>query len=60
MVSDWRLGEGRGRALTINRDWSHKPGVRGGGAGSGHGPLHARSEVLQQVFMKYYGQRLVH
>ena len=54
----WRLGEGRGRALAVRKDWDHKLGSRGGGAGRGHGPLHVQLKCLEQIFTKYYSQRV--
>lgn len=53
----WRLGEGRGRTLATRKDWDHKPGSRGGGAGRGHGPIYVELGALQQIFNKYYSQR---
>ena len=53
--SAWRLGEGRGRFITANTEWSYRHGKRGGGQGRGH--LHVKMSVLKNVFSKYYSRR---
>ena len=50
----WRIGDKKRRYLAEDRDWVHRPGSRGGGAGAGKGPLHVRLIVLEEIFFKYY------
>ena len=53
--TSWRLGNGSGRPLQLNRDWDFKHGKRGGGRGKGH--PHVKAGVLKDIMAKYYRNR---
>ena len=56
--SRWKLGDGRGRSLLKNTDWSYKPGRRGGGR-RGQGHPHVKAGVLKDILGKYYANKQI-